>query len=270
MDIEKQVNKIWFKNFFKSYIWLIFPLTFLGGIASCESYIEAGTHLTDASVSVRGYYRTDGTYVRPYKRRPPGGAEHDKPYESKRTLMGFLFFACLAGGCGSIFFYVAMSKEESNELISKYEAEQERIRIENKRKKIVEILSAVKFDFVALSNVPYGLTLGGILQNCKFCHSYLYQKDYHISYKAIKYKHYVCINCLKKRSSIGRGQPSKKYADALKYIVLFDRQFEKFSTMFLDRNGLSEIKFSREEIKKIFIDKIKYPQDKLIEQYQCI
>lgn len=257
MNSEMQVNKIWLKNIFKSYVWLIFPLTFWGGISSCESYIEAGTHLTEASVSVRGYYRKDGTYVRPYNRRPPGGAKHDKPYESKRLFMGFIFFACLAGGCGSIFYYVSMCKEEANEFISKYEREQERIRLENKRKIIIEFLSTIMFDFVALSNIPHGLTLGGILMNCKFCHSYLYKKDYYISYKAIKHKHYVCLDCLKERSSIGKGQPSKKYSNALNYTQLFDKQFEIFSTMFLNKNKLSGIIFSREEIKKIFIEKIK-------------
>jgi hypothetical protein len=51
-----------------------------------STYAEAGKHLTPYSVEVSGYTRRDGTYVRPYQRRPPGGAQHDKPYEEKRTL----------------------------------------------------------------------------------------------------------------------------------------------------------------------------------------
>jgi len=50
-----------------------------------EEYREAGRHLTPASVSVSGYYRRDGTYVRPYHRRPPGGVAHDAPYERTRS-----------------------------------------------------------------------------------------------------------------------------------------------------------------------------------------
>lgn len=257
MDIEKQVSRIWFKNIFKSYLWLIFPIALLGCTASCESYIEAGTHLTNASVSVRGYYRKDGTYVRPYNRRPPGGAVHDKPFETTRTLMSFLFFVSLVGGCSSIFVYIEMSREDANELIHKYKEEQERKRIEAKRKEVVKILSAMKFDFLTLSRVPYGLILGGVFENCKFCNSYLYNKDYYISYYAIKHTHYICIDCLKKRDSLGRGQPSDKYADALEYTILLSRQFEIFLNKFFEQKNASESKFTREEIKKIFIDNIK-------------
>jgi hypothetical protein len=56
---------------------------------SLAAHQEAGLHLTPASVSVRGYYRRDGTYVRPYHRRPPGGARHDAPYEARRELSRF-------------------------------------------------------------------------------------------------------------------------------------------------------------------------------------
>ncbi len=83
MKIPKR--KIWTTFFFKSFVWLILPFCILGNIKSCSTYIEAGKHLTPSSVSVRGYYRRDGTYIHPYNRRPPGGARHDVPYESTRT-----------------------------------------------------------------------------------------------------------------------------------------------------------------------------------------
>lgn len=257
MDIKKQVSKIWFNNILKSYLWLIFPIALFGSISSCESYIEAGTYLTEASVSVRGYYRKDGTYVKPYNRRPPGGAIHDKPYESRRTLMGFLFFVSVAGGLGSIFFYVGMSKDEANNLIREYEKEQERIRIEIKKEEVIKILSSIHFDFLSLCKVPYGLTLGGVLANCKFCYSNLYKKDYYISYNAIKYTHYICSDCLTKIDSLGRGQPINKYAETIKYIAFFNQQFEIFLKSFLEQSNKSAINLRRDEIKKIFIANIK-------------
>jgi hypothetical protein len=52
---------------------------------SLASYREAGAHLAPKSVSVRGYHRRDGTYVRPYNRRPPGGVAHDAPYEKTQS-----------------------------------------------------------------------------------------------------------------------------------------------------------------------------------------
>lgn len=59
---------------------------------------EAGSHLTPYSVSVRGYYSQDGTYVRPHHRRPPGSVEHDRPYESQRIIGTWMmiFGLCLA------------------------------------------------------------------------------------------------------------------------------------------------------------------------------
>ena len=45
-----------------------------------------GSELTPHSVSVRGYYRSDGTYVNSYNRRPPGSVKHDKPYETIRFI----------------------------------------------------------------------------------------------------------------------------------------------------------------------------------------
>lgn len=39
------------------------------------------SNITPSSVSVRGYYRRDGTYVSPYHRRPPGSVAHDEPYQ---------------------------------------------------------------------------------------------------------------------------------------------------------------------------------------------
>lgn len=57
---------------------------------SLAAYNEAKSHLTPASVSVSGYTRRDGTYVRPYNRRPPGGAIHDRPYEDAMSLYSLL------------------------------------------------------------------------------------------------------------------------------------------------------------------------------------
>ena len=91
MDINNQVRRIWFNNIFKSYLWLIFPLAFLGGIASCESYIKAGTHLTDASVSVREYYRKDGTYVSPTIEDHLGELNTINLMKQKELLCFFIF-----------------------------------------------------------------------------------------------------------------------------------------------------------------------------------
>ncbi|MEO9210446.1 MAG: KTSC domain-containing protein [Ginsengibacter sp.] len=114
--MKVSIFRIWIKNIFKSFIWVILPLCIFGNIQSCSSYNEAGTHLSSWSVHVHGYYRRDGTYINPYHRRPPGGVKHDAPYERKQFWMGFLFFICLVGGIGNASFYIFKSLNEIEKL----------------------------------------------------------------------------------------------------------------------------------------------------------
>jgi hypothetical protein len=51
--------------------------------------------ITSDSVTVSGYFRSDGTYVSPYKRRPPYSTSGDSPSETERT---FGLFLTLIGG----------------------------------------------------------------------------------------------------------------------------------------------------------------------------
>src|SRR5207244_11684200 len=81
-----------------SQSYSLFPYTtlFRSFWYSLEGYREAGRHLIPASVSVSGYSRRDGTYVRPYHRRPPGGVSHDAPYERIRSnCQGGMFFGAV-------------------------------------------------------------------------------------------------------------------------------------------------------------------------------
>lgn len=83
----------------KKRLFISLVLVILGTLVfwkSLSAYKEAGTHLTPASVSVSGYTRRDGTYVRPYNRRPSGGAIHDRPYESAMFLYSVLML--ISGG----------------------------------------------------------------------------------------------------------------------------------------------------------------------------
>jgi hypothetical protein len=62
--------------------------------------------VTPASVSVSGYYRSDGTYVDSYNRRPPGSVAHDSPFETAEWL-GFFFV------CSGV--YVLVTKESAHD-----------------------------------------------------------------------------------------------------------------------------------------------------------
>lgn len=88
---------------------MILPICIFGGVESCSNYNEAKEHLTPYSVSVSGYYRSDGTYIKPYKRRPKGGVAHDKPYINKMSRMRLYFLVCLFVGGWSIWFFSTIS-----------------------------------------------------------------------------------------------------------------------------------------------------------------
>lgn len=60
---------------------------------SCAGFVAARNAITPATINVSGHYRSDGTWVRPHKRRPPGSRERDYPYELAAWVAAF--------GCGT-------------------------------------------------------------------------------------------------------------------------------------------------------------------------
>lgn len=62
------------------------PITFLAFVFSILLFLYAGDNITPSSVSVKGYYRSDGTYVSSYNRRPPGSVDKDAPYVALRWI----------------------------------------------------------------------------------------------------------------------------------------------------------------------------------------
>ncbi len=208
MKIPKR--KIWTTFFFKSFVWLILPFCILGNIKSCSTYIEAGKHLTSSSVSVRGYYRRDGTYIHPYNRRPPGGARHDVPYESTRTYMSLLFFVCLIGDIASITIYVNMSTSEIERLQKIKKDIEEKKRKEERQILLVKIIRKIDFIISEHLTVPQNLKKG-ISSKCKFCKKNISTDEFCISFFAVSNVHCVCMNCVRVTESLGRNQPRSKY-----------------------------------------------------------
>ena len=248
MKISK--TKIWLQYFFKSFIWLLLPLCIWGDIKSCTNYIEAGTKLTPYSVSVSGYYRKDGTYVHPYQRRPPGGVRHDAPYESQRANMGILFFLCLIGGVGSIVVYAAMSMSEigrRKQIIQEIEHKKHE---EAKLLFVQSTLKELDFNFSELANKPFYLKKGRA--KCKFCKRNISNDDFHISFVAVSNMHHVCINCLKKRESIGRGHLRSNYFEEIKYYDNYNTLLYDFKSKFMNKTNAEVFTFKDSDLKNIF------------------
>src|SRR6185437_14407951 len=214
MKISK--GKIWTISFFRSFVWLALPICILGNIKSCSSYIEAGKYFTPYSVSVRGYYRRDGTYINPYNRRPPGGARHDVPYENTRTKMALLFFVCLIGDMISIAVFVNKSTSEIERLQKIEKDIEDKKRKEEKQLLTERILKKINFTFSAHLAIPQNLKKG-ILSKCKFCKKSISTDDFCISFFAVSNVHCVCMNCVLVQESLGRNQPRSKYIDEIKY-----------------------------------------------------
>ena len=255
--------KIWFKNILKTYIWIILPLCFIGGYHSCSNYIDAGSHLTPYSVSVRGYYRNDGTYVRSHYRRPPGSVAHDRPYERKRSNMVILFLFIVIIGSGSVVVYVRKSMFEVEELKTKINNEKQRIKSEQKKEHLLTILSKINFPVEDLKKLPQHLYISPTLHQCKFCGKSIFSGDFIIAFRAIKYYHIVCADCVRRRKSIGRNQPSIKFINELRYIDSFKTKLMEFERSFNLLNKNCKFIFSEIEIKNIFISLIKDNENKI-------
>jgi len=263
MIISKR--KIWTTSFYKSLVWLILPICILGNIKSCSTYIEAGEHLTPYSVSVRGYYRRDGTYINPYKRRPPGGAAHDVPYENTRTYMALLFFVCLIGDTISIVFFVNMGTSKIKRL-QEINKEIQKKKIEEERKLLLEkILEKIDFKISPHPTIPQNLKKG-ISSKCKFCKKHISTEDFCISFFAVSSLHCVCMDCARIRESLGRNQPRTKYIDEIQYFENYQKALTEFISKFHAENETVAFKFKDYEIRKIFDIRFKNHEHSKIEE----
>jgi hypothetical protein len=267
--------KIWIKYFFKSFVWLILPLCLFGSFKSCSEYIEAGQQLTPYSVDVQGYYRSDGTYIRPHSRRPHGGVAHDAPYKRKRFYMSILFVVSSIGGIGSILAYTSMSNAEINRQ-QKIIEDAERVKRQIERKRYIDqILASINFDFSALCETPlqlkdkpppyvapHSIYGGGGPRKCKFCKKPIVQNTFYVSFIAVSKTHYVCMTCVKERDSIGRNQPQSMYSSEIKYVEAYQVLLNKFKSDFAHKVDSNHIIFNDEDLNKIFNQELKNTANK--------
>ena len=78
--------------------------------------MHASWNMTPATVGVSGYYRSDGTYVNSYSRRPPDSRRHDAPYEAESAIASVLI---LIGGGGIILFFYRLCLLSDTDLLPK-------------------------------------------------------------------------------------------------------------------------------------------------------
>lgn len=269
--------KIRARYFYKSFVWLIFPICLFGGIKSCTEYRDAGRKMISPSVSVSGYYRSDGTYVRPYKRRPPGGVAHDAPYKRKRFYMGFLFIVSIAGGIGSVLAYTGMSNAEIRKQEKVLEDLEREKKEAEKRKKINEILFKISFDFSKLPQFPsrlknkpppfvrpHSIYGGGGPRKCKFCNLSIVKNTFYVSFVPVSKTHYVCMTCVKQRESIGKNQPQSIFRNEILYVDTFNVLLEKFKISFMKEAESTGFNLGDVDLELIFNEELKKIKKNLI------
>lgn len=237
----------------KSYLWILLPLSIFGGFESCSTYIEAGSKLTPYSVSVSGYQRKDGTYVRPHNRRPPRSVKRDAPWKGKRFLMGTLFLGSVALGLGSVFitYSVSVNKIDEKESQIKLLLKKRNSIHKNILGKNISHRISQEIDFDQLPEIPQYLLFDD-KKECKYKHKELTRTHFYVRYKAIKYSYRVCLAHVRTLPSIGRGQPRSKYLKEIEYFEKYENLKGSFREKFETHATEQSFKFSKSEIEDYF------------------
>jgi hypothetical protein len=260
----RKIN-IWFLSFYKSFVWLVLPFCIWSSIKSCEGYLSANSKLTPYSVTVKGYYRSDGTRVESYKRRPPGSVAHDKPYERAKVWNVIqLLFSVVIGILSFIFFLLDARSRINSELNKIAEA------LKNQLERDLSILIdetvfKLRFDFSKITEQPENIFSGTLDSvkghsgkgaykcSCKYCGTYFQYLEFYTLYKAQMWIHFVCIDCLKKREKIGMSLRKADFIKEIEFVTNYEIQLLKFSKAFKRKiTGQPLGKYLTPKIKAIF------------------
>ncbi len=193
----KFVSRRLIRVFFFSFIWVTIPASIFFIPNMYEARIEAGKHLTPYSVSVSGYYRKDGTYVRPHNRRPPGSVEHDAPYLAtrRRLFWGITGLVLLSFGSagGVVIFSIKEIKNRKfyfHEYIQSY------------------IISKIKMDVSDLVDKPKHVINRLISRHdttkmyyCISCKRLINRNEFHYSSLAVRNPSKKCIDCMSRNKA---------------------------------------------------------------------
>jgi len=240
--------KILLYRFSKSKVYIILPICVVIILVSLYFYIEAGQHLTPYSVHVRGYYRSDGTYVSSYQRRPPGGVTHDKPYKSTRSLCTIVFILSVCVGGSSIYLFV---KDKNVEII------------ENFRKEIyLKVKEELNFQ-INLPDKPKNLINRRISKypniyktyRCLICKRPIEYGEFHYSDLKHKNPNKVCLDCISSFLPNQQFQRFNKYLcgfyeERNKFYKIFNEKYKKYTKS--DIENYNEVDICFFEIAKIY------------------
>jgi hypothetical protein len=212
-----------------------------------EARIEAKANLTPYSVHVEGYYRSDGTFVHPHNRRPPGSVDHDLPFERTEKRMYWGILGLVTTTTLSLLFCSINAINEVRSIKKNYQIYAER-----------EILTKMKFNFTRLSNKPEHLINRLIsrhntskVYSCIYCRRVIRYNEFHYSSLASKKPSKICINCMLKAGNY--------YRTELNYIDQFEHSLNAFIENFQEtnKNHFPDFVNELDYIKLVFYDQVK-------------
>lgn len=202
--------------------WLFAPIYFIVHPKIEANYDSLSKKLTPYSVDVRGYYRSDGTYVRPHSRRPPGSVKRDKPIKSEMSKVSTTMFIVSAGFYGSL----AALLIGSIDTIKLHEKDYHKF-LFNK------VIDQIKLDFTYLKNKPSNLINRKIsrynryskIYDCIRCDEHIGQYEFNWSNLAKRKPQKICLNCM-------QSEKSERFTEGLMYVYEYQKSIEKFVSIF--------------------------------------
>ncbi len=230
IEVDKFNKKLRLNIFINSFIWLVIPLCLIVFTFSLQEYFDSKADLTPYSEHVNSYYRSDGTYVSDYYRRPPGGVLHDKPLKSRMFWTFISMILSLIISLFSIFIFTSNVSHRIQKNLTLLEAE---VYKKNKKLVIKRTLMKANINFEHIRNFPKNLKFGDN-NRCKFCRSYITENELCIFFRAKIYFHYICTSCAFKKSVYGRNQNRIEYQVELDHINQINLEFKRFKEALVD------------------------------------
>lgn len=245
--MTKFLSKRLIRIFIYSFIWITVPAAVFFIPDMYEERIEAGEHLTPYSVSVGGYYRKDGTYVRPHSRRPPGSVAHDAPYQAKRSRLFWGMTGLILLSLGSTGGLVLFTHSEIKDRKGNYKAH-----IES------DLLDRMNSDLTDLVDKPRHLINRLISRHntsktyhCLYCKRTIGHEEFHYSSLASRSPSKTCIDCMTKHKD--------RFEDELTYVWYFEERFIDFLGKFkkLNKTYYPKTIIDTKNIEKYFYESVK-------------
>ena len=221
--IQFLINKI-IKCILISLIWITIPIGIIYIPKISSELINLENQLQPYNVSVKGYYRNDGTYISSHKRRLPGSLNQDKPIKSKinknKLLSKIIFLSIII----SLGFFIWKIRRYIFCLRNEYETYLlNHIFLEFQN----NLISELKYTYSKMlkEKVEYRWTFEKGNIKCKQCLEFIQKREFYL----IKGFENICQNCLEKGNF-------NTISGFLYYINKFKKEYNQIESKFFEIN----------------------------------